>query len=72
MIYKNVGLSRQNAEQEQIEEVEEEIIVSPPSIREKIMHLDSVIQFLDDDEERIKNDLRIVRNRLRQSLFNFI
>ena len=72
MKYKSVDLSRQNAEQEQIEEVEEERFVSLPTIRKRIMHLNSVIQFLDDHEERVKNDLRIIRNRLRQSLFSIL
>ena len=38
--------------------------------REKIMHIDSVIQFLNDDEEHVKNDLRTARNRPRQMLFS--
>ena len=69
MKYKNVNLSRQNAEQEDVEEVKESQM-QPLTIREKIMHIDSVIKFLDDDKERIKMIFHVVRNRLRQSLFS--
>ncbi|KAG2216300.1 hypothetical protein INT45_012478 [Circinella minor] len=64
--YQNVNLCSQNAEQGDIEEPQEEHLMEFTT-REKISHIDSVIQFLDDEEEHKSH---ILEDRLISTLQN--